>query len=66
MDPNNERKVFELMVETACREHTSQYFLLTPKVINISYYKLRVYFNNLFTLQMVFIKVVLRVLRDII
>lgn len=32
MDPRNERKVFELVVKTACREGTSQYFLLTPKV----------------------------------
>ena len=32
MDPNNERRVFELVVETACRPYTSQYFLITPKV----------------------------------
>jgi len=32
MDPNNERRVFELVVETACRPNTSQYFLITPKV----------------------------------
>ena len=32
MDPQNERKVFELVVKTACQENTSQYFLLTPKV----------------------------------
>ena len=32
MDPNNERKVFELVVQTACRPNTAQYFLITPKV----------------------------------
>lgn len=33
MDTNNERKVFELVVSTACRENTSQYFLITPKLL---------------------------------
>lgn len=43
MDPNNERRVFELVVETACRPNTSQYFLITPKVIVIqTYYFLKV------------------------
>ncbi|XP_071964942.1 structural maintenance of chromosomes protein 5-like [Antedon mediterranea] len=38
MDPNNERKVFEFMVQTACREATSQYFLITPKLLpNLKY-----------------------------
>ncbi|XP_022091241.1 structural maintenance of chromosomes protein 5-like [Acanthaster planci] len=38
MDPNNERRVFELVVKTACRENTSQYFLITPKLLlNLSY-----------------------------
>ena len=32
MDPTNERRVFELVVETVCRPNTSQYFLITPKV----------------------------------
>ena len=32
MDPTNERRVFELVAETACRPNTSQYFLITPKV----------------------------------
>ena len=32
MDPLNERMVFDLVVKTACSRHTSQYFLLTPKV----------------------------------
>ncbi|XP_071488629.1 structural maintenance of chromosomes protein 5-like [Diadema antillarum] len=38
MDPSNERKVFEFVVETACRENTSQYFLITPKLLlNLKY-----------------------------
>ena len=32
MDPVNERKVFELVVQTVCRKSNTQYFLLTPKV----------------------------------
>ncbi len=32
MDPQNERRVFEMVVKNACQENTSQYFLLTPKV----------------------------------
>ena len=32
MDPNNERKIFELVVTMSGRKNTSQYFLLTPKV----------------------------------
>lgn len=33
MDPVNERKVFELVVQTVCRKSASQYFLLTPKLL---------------------------------
>lgn len=33
MDPRNERMVHERMVEIACREYTSQYFLITPKLL---------------------------------
>ncbi|KAL3422325.1 RecF/RecN/SMC N terminal domain-containing protein [Phlyctema vagabunda] len=33
MDPRNERMVHERMVEIACQEHTSQYFLITPKLL---------------------------------
>lgn len=33
MDPRNERKVHERMVDIACQEHTSQYFLITPKLL---------------------------------
>nr|XP_054514126.1 structural maintenance of chromosomes protein 5 isoform X4 [Pan troglodytes] len=31
MDPINERRVFEMVVNTACKENTSQYFFITPK-----------------------------------
>jgi len=34
MDPRNERMVHERMVEIACKEHTSQYFLITPKLLD--------------------------------
>ncbi|XP_030920667.1 structural maintenance of chromosomes protein 5 isoform X2 [Geospiza fortis] len=38
MDPMNERRVFEMVVETACRKGTSQYFLITPKLLqNLTY-----------------------------
>ena len=33
MDPINERRVFDLLVLTACQQTSAQYFLLTPKVI---------------------------------
>lgn len=33
MDPINERKVFELVVQTVCKKSSSQYFLLTPKLL---------------------------------
>ncbi|CAH1798068.1 unnamed protein product [Owenia fusiformis] len=38
MDPANERRVFDLVVQTACKKDTSQYFLLTPKLLsNLSF-----------------------------
>ncbi|XP_047623714.1 structural maintenance of chromosomes protein 5 isoform X3 [Phacochoerus africanus] len=38
MDPINERRVFELVVNTACKENTSQYFFITPKLLqNLPY-----------------------------
>ncbi len=38
MDPRNERMVHERMVDIACNEHTSQYFLITPKLLrNLRY-----------------------------
>ncbi|KAI3396324.1 hypothetical protein diail_12290 [Diaporthe ilicicola] len=33
MDPRNERMMHERMVEIACNEHASQYFLITPKLL---------------------------------
>ena len=33
MDARNERLVFELLVRTSCHETSSQYFLLTPKLL---------------------------------
>jgi chromosome segregation ATPase len=38
MDERNERIVHKHMVETACLEHTSQYFLITPKLLTGLYY----------------------------
>ncbi|KAM9641910.1 structural maintenance of chromosomes protein 5 isoform 2-T2 [Trichechus inunguis] len=38
MDPINERRVFEMVVKTACKENTSQYFFITPKLLqNLPY-----------------------------
>jgi len=34
MDPRNERMVHSRMVNIACQEHTSQYFLITPKLLH--------------------------------
>jgi chromosome segregation ATPase len=34
MDPRNERMVHERLVDIACQERTSQYFLITPKLLN--------------------------------
>ncbi|XP_040212662.1 structural maintenance of chromosomes protein 5 [Rana temporaria] len=38
MDPVNERRVFEMVVRTACTNDTSQYFFITPKLLqNLTY-----------------------------
>lgn len=37
MDANNERRIFELLVDSTGRPNTAQYFLITPKVC---YYKI--------------------------
>ncbi|KAK2851334.1 hypothetical protein Q5P01_007610 [Channa striata] len=38
MDPVNERRVFDIVVRTACKETTSQYFFITPKLLqNLNY-----------------------------
>ncbi|KAH0294642.1 structural maintenance of chromosomes 5 smc5, partial [Aureobasidium sp. EXF-3399] len=39
MDPRNERMVHSRMVDIACATHTSQYFLITPKLLpNLTYH----------------------------
>ncbi|XP_051971973.1 structural maintenance of chromosomes protein 5 [Xyrauchen texanus] len=38
MDPVNERRVFDIVVRTACGLNTSQYFFITPKLLqNLQY-----------------------------
>ncbi|XP_063068342.1 structural maintenance of chromosomes protein 5 [Engraulis encrasicolus] len=38
MDPVNERRVFDIVVRTACKGTTSQYFFITPKLLqNLQY-----------------------------
>ena len=38
MDAVNERRVFDLLVRTSCKETSAQYFLLTPKLLsNLNY-----------------------------
>uniref|UniRef100_A0AAR2JV44 Structural maintenance of chromosomes protein 5 n=1 Tax=Pygocentrus nattereri TaxID=42514 RepID=A0AAR2JV44_PYGNA len=38
MDPVNERRVFDIVVKTACSGNTSQYFFITPKLLqNLTY-----------------------------
>ncbi|KAM9343488.1 structural maintenance of chromosomes protein 5 isoform 2-T2 [Pholidichthys leucotaenia] len=40
MDPVNERRVFDIVVRTACKKTTSQYFFITPKLLqNLNYTK---------------------------
>ncbi|KAM3872303.1 structural maintenance of chromosomes protein 5-like [Diretmus argenteus] len=38
MDPTNERRVFDIVVRTACKETTSQYFFITPKLLQNLHY----------------------------
>lgn len=33
MDANNERRIFELIVKCTCQDNSSQYFLITPKLV---------------------------------
>jgi chromosome segregation ATPase len=33
MDPVNERKVFDIIVQNSCAKQFAQYFLLTPKLL---------------------------------
>ncbi|ODQ64603.1 P-loop containing nucleoside triphosphate hydrolase protein, partial [Nadsonia fulvescens var. elongata DSM 6958] len=40
MDPRNERIVHSRMVDIGCKENTSQYFLITPKLLlNLNYHR---------------------------
>ncbi len=32
MDPENERKIFKLIVQSACHDDTAQYLMFSPKV----------------------------------
>ncbi|CCE65416.1 hypothetical protein TPHA_0L00600 [Tetrapisispora phaffii CBS 4417] len=45
MDPRNEKIVHQSMVENACADNTSQYFLITPKLLTGLFYheKMRVH-----------------------
>ena len=45
MDPNNERRVFEVIVRSSDHENFSQYFLITPKVCLLFTKKIRYYKN---------------------
>lgn len=37
MDPKNERKIFQMLVNITCQQGQSQYFFITPKVSAISF-----------------------------
>ena len=40
MDERNERRVFDLLIETSVQKNSAQYFLLTPKLLpNLNYGK---------------------------
>lgn len=48
MDPNNERKIFQMLVDITCQEGQSQYFFVTPKLLpNLP-------FNDLMTITVVY------------
>lgn len=41
MDPKNERKIFQMLVDITCRRGQSQYFFVTPKLLpNLPHNKL--------------------------
>lgn len=47
MDPKNERKIFQMLVDITCQEGQSQYFFVTPKLLpNLPY-------NDLMTVSIV-------------
>ena len=48
MDQSNERIVHKIMVENACAANTSQYFLITPKLLTNLYYHERMRIHCVF------------------
>ncbi|QEU59143.1 Smc5 [Kluyveromyces lactis] len=48
MDQTNERIVHRIMVENACAENTSQYFLITPKLLTNLFYHERMRIHCVF------------------
>jgi chromosome segregation ATPase len=52
MDPRNERLVHERMVDIACSENTSQYFLITPKLLNGLKYHERMVVHTIYSGEM--------------
>jgi structural maintenance of chromosomes protein 5 len=49
MDPRNERMVHERMVGVACAENTSQYFLITPKLLTGLKYHRRMMVHTIYS-----------------
>jgi len=49
MDPKNERMVHKRMVDIACEENTSQYFLITPKLLSGLEYHKRMSVHTIFS-----------------
>ncbi|KAI5778738.1 hypothetical protein EDC01DRAFT_723898 [Geopyxis carbonaria] len=49
MDPRNERVVHHRMVNIACQQHTSQYFLITPKLLGDLTYHPRMKVNCIYS-----------------
>lgn len=49
MDPRNERMVHKRMVDIACKENTSQYFLITPKLLSGLDYHRRMSVHTIFS-----------------
>ena len=39
MDESNERKVFDLLIQTSVKDDSAQYFLLTPKLLHDLHYE---------------------------
>ena len=39
MDAKNERRVFDMLIDTSVKDNTAQYFLLTPKLLPDLHYE---------------------------